>query len=158
MIRLQRVDIGSVITKVTSEAALMLGFKQQELSVELGENLLLVEADRQRLAQIVFNLVSNAIKFSPSQSNIVIKAWQATTDLMVSIKDSASALPEKETALIFEPYYRSAEPSRRRSGVEKFSLVGSMGFGVLSIPALRRSRRREPRLHSALPLKCQTSC
>ena len=52
----------------------MLGFKQQELSVELGENLPLVEADRQRLEQIVSNLVSNAIKFSPSQSNIVIKA------------------------------------------------------------------------------------
>ncbi len=74
MLRLQPVDIGSVISKVTSDAALMLGFKQQELSVELGENLPLVEADRQRLEQIVSNLVSNAIKFSPSQSNIVIKA------------------------------------------------------------------------------------
>jgi signal transduction histidine kinase len=71
-----------------------------------------VTGDRQRLEQVLINLLSNAHKYSPSGSPVEVRvARSARSDghreCLVSVRDNGPGIPEDERELIFERFYRS---------------------------------------------------
>lgn len=65
-----------------------------------------VQADRERIGQVVENLLTNAIKYSPDPDVIVINCKMSKDHLQVSIKDHGIGIPSNEHYKIFDKYYR----------------------------------------------------
>lgn len=75
-----------------------------------------VSADYARLRQVLSNLVDNAVKYTPENGNITIRATQNDTHLAFTIKDTGIGIPAHDLPRIFDRLYRS-DKSRSQKGL-----------------------------------------
>src|SRR5579875_3193186 len=76
-----------------------------------------LQADRDRLSQVIINLVSNAVKYSPTESTVQVKIGTTGGKALVQVHNEGPAIPEEQQAHIFEPFYRTPEAqTSRKSG------------------------------------------
>lgn len=74
-----------------------------------------IRADRDRLIQVIINLVSNAIKFCPAETGkIQINTMQTDSSLLFSISDNGQGIDNKYQELIFEKFYQTRDQSVRK--------------------------------------------
>ncbi len=66
-----------------------------------------VEADRELLEYAIYNLVTNAIKYSPSQTEVRVSAARENGQLRLSVRDQGIGMDEKEVKQIFQRFYRT---------------------------------------------------
>ncbi len=78
--------------------------------------------DSLRLEQVLINLLSNALKYTPQGGDIEIRVDRLDQDVMFSVKDQGIGIPKDHQARIFEPFFRS-------SSVEKANATGA-GLGL----------------------------
>lgn len=65
-----------------------------------------VNGNAERLEQVIMNLVSNAVKYSPDNKEIVVRAKQESDAVVVSVVDGGIGLPDSEREKIFDRFYR----------------------------------------------------
>jgi len=70
-------EMTHIITEVASQLRVLFKSKKQTLTLEMPDSLPKVKADRGKLEQVLFNLLSNANKFSPTGKDIILRAKQA---------------------------------------------------------------------------------
>ena len=85
----------------------------QRVVRDLPDTLPLLLADRNRLVQVLTNLLTNAIKYAPAGDDIVIEAtWQGETatpgQVRIAVTDHGAGIPLPDQATVFERYFRSA--------------------------------------------------
>jgi PAS domain S-box-containing protein len=66
-----------------------------------------IEADERRLKQVVFNLLSNAAKFTPDGGRIVVSAEKENSGLVVSVTDTGIGISPEEQKKLFQPFYQA---------------------------------------------------
>ncbi len=88
----------------------------------------IVLADRDKLSQIMINLVANALKFTPTGGMVEIQVFNRVNEVEIMVKDNGSGIVEKDQPLIFERFYR-ADKSRSR-------LTGGTGIGLAIVKTL----------------------
>jgi len=113
---IQPIYISGVVKQVTKQISTLLRNKGQNLSFELPVSLPQVKADTERVAQILFNLLTNASKFSPANTNISLRVYPVDAFLTLEVTNSAPPISPEEAKRIFTPYYRS-ESVQRTSGL-----------------------------------------
>lgn len=74
-----------------------------------------VEGDRDRLDQVLSNLVDNAIRFTPRDGEVGISVWQDRTDAGFTVSDTGPGIPATDRRRIFERFGRP-DPARGRDG------------------------------------------
>jgi len=74
---------------------------------QLGSSKVTVFADRDRINQVLVNLISNAIKYSPNAERIIVKLAKTSKNIIISVKDFGMGIPKEETSRIFERFYRA---------------------------------------------------
>jgi signal transduction histidine kinase len=67
----------------------------------------LVSADRHRIEQVIINFLSNATKYSPEGTDILVKSQAVGSDVVVSVKDFGIGMPKAEHDKIFDRFYRA---------------------------------------------------
>jgi two-component system sensor histidine kinase KdpD len=82
--------------------------------IEVQPGLPLIKADFELLVQVVSNLVDNAIKYSPSGSEIRIVARSDVDAVVIAVEDSGRGVPEEDKAKIFDKFYRLKTPGLER--------------------------------------------
>ena len=87
-----------------------------DLRIELGRSVDAVEADELRFKQVVLNLVSNAVKFTPDGGTVVIWADEVDTDLHVLVKDTGVGVPVDDRERIFESFQQGGRGASREEG------------------------------------------
>ena len=85
------------------------------LLIDVPADLPLINADPDRVAQVMVNLVSNAAKYSPADTTIRISARQTVDRVRIDVKDEGPGIPPQERAHIFEAFQRG-ESVRRIKG------------------------------------------
>lgn len=103
--------IGHVVDRLRAQAD-RAGLK---LDFVIPSNLPEVMADESRVEQVLVNLIHNAIKFTPSGGRISISARARDTDILVSVADTGTGIPEDDLPRIFERFYK-ADKSRSSQG------------------------------------------
>ena len=66
-----------------------------------------VYADFERLGQVLTNFISNAIKYSPDDKEIIVSSSADKNNIIISVQDFGSGIPENEQDLIFQRFYRA---------------------------------------------------
>lgn len=89
------------------------------LRVESPENLPPVSVDPERMAQVLGNLLSNALRYTPSAGTITLSAGQEGEHVVLAVSDSGAGIPEEDLPHIFNRFYRGdkARPSNGESGL-----------------------------------------
>lgn len=88
----------------------------QKLSLDIPLVLPELFADRERLAQVFINILSNAIKYTPDGGNIEMRVWLEENYLVVSVADSGIGIPKEDLERVFERFYRVDKARSRASG------------------------------------------
>jgi PAS domain S-box-containing protein len=88
---------------------------KHEIVVRFPDGFPLVQGDQVRLEQVLNNLVSNAIKYTPQGGRIEISGQAKPSALVVTVSDTGEGIPIEEQTRVFERFYRGARERRRRT-------------------------------------------
>ena len=86
------------------------------LELELEDGLPEVTADRERTVQVMMNIVSNSIKYTPDGGKIVISAGRTGDRVWMQVDDNGIGIPPEDRPRIFERFYRVDKARSRQSG------------------------------------------
>lgn len=75
-----------------------------------------VEADKDRLGQIVLNLVANAVNYTSDNGEIFINVEEHTSKIVIWVRDTGMGIPEESLDRLFERFYRVDQARSRHSG------------------------------------------
>ena len=102
-----------VLVEVVRQAVATVGAPSTTHPVEIsGDESLLVLVDRDRLVQVVANLVENALKYSPDGGRITIECARRDDRVAVSVADEGLGVPPESLEHLFERFHRVDSPDR----------------------------------------------
>jgi len=108
------VDLNMIMDKGITTAEGLIGNKPIELKTDIPPGLPLIRGDKQRIYQIILNLMSNACKFTES-GYVLLRAEYHDDEFILSIKDTGPGIVPSDHELIFEAF-RQSENGLRQSG------------------------------------------
>jgi len=103
-------------------------FLNKGISVELIWEEETVEADKDKISQVIINLISNAIKYTPQGGTVEIRVKGLHDATEISVRDTGNGIPPEDLPYIFERFYR-ADKSRNR-------MTGGAGIGLTITKAI----------------------
>jgi len=96
------------------------------LDVHIAKGAGTVMADSNRLIQVIYNLLSNAIGFSPEDGTITLNCRREKNGVAISVQDNGLGIPEEEQATMFDRFESRSKGSRHRGAGLGLSLVKSI--------------------------------
>ena len=113
-------DAGLCVADAVEQLRPLAQAKRQELEAHFPSGPLIVWADRDRLFQVVTNLVQNAVKFTPEGGRITVTVeQQGARAAAISVRDTGPGIPDEFLEKIFDPFFRI-----------KQARTGSKGLGL----------------------------
>jgi PAS domain S-box-containing protein len=107
------VDMTSVVRAAVDTLRVASEDKEMKVDVEIDSNSCMVRGDAFRLQQVVWNLVSNAIKFAPRQGSILVALKKTQFQVELSVQDNGPGIREELLPHIFEPFRQEDSSSTR---------------------------------------------
>jgi signal transduction histidine kinase len=138
-LRREPVDLGEVVADVVTEMQPLANARSQRVSTRI-QPLPLIDADRDKLHQIVVNLVSNAIRYTPEAGQITISVDEAPSDryaggwARLRVRDTGVGIAEEDRQHIFDPF-RHASPAKHHTsaGPDSAGLGLSIARGLIEL-------------------------
>ena len=124
---IERLDAGEVAHDVIEQFRPQADARSLKVETDLAPGLVVV-ADRDRLAQVVANYLSNAIRYSPDGGAVTVEGRRTGDEVILSVRDAGPGLTADQRAHVFERFYR-IDPSRSRA-------LGGAGIGLAIVRAL----------------------
>lgn len=118
----QPVDIRDIASATVKSLQPKLDEKQIKLNLELPDMPAIASVDRERIQQVLLNLLVNAINFTPEKGEITVSVKQNDDEIEVSVTDTGIGIPPEDLPYIFERFYR-VDKSRTRA-------TGGTGLGL----------------------------
>ncbi len=116
-------EIIGIIKNVVKKIEFIAKGKEQQISILFNESdSIKVYSDKDKLEQVLLNILSNAIKYTQEGGHISINANKAAEDVIIVIIDDGMGIPENEISRIFERFYR-VDKARSRA-------MGGTGLGL----------------------------
>jgi PAS domain S-box-containing protein len=106
------VDLPALAADAVEAARVLASAKAIDLHLD-AEPIETLIGDRARLAQLLDNFISNAIKFTPEGGSVAVHTWADGERALVSISDSGIGIPEDEQARLFERFYRASSATEQ---------------------------------------------
>ena len=113
-LQVENVSVLDIIERVTSALQLQAAQKNISLNVELARDMPhAVEADQALLHQAVYNLVENAIKYTPDNERVSVRTETKPNSLTFIVADSGIGIAEDDIPHLFEKFYRGKQREAR---------------------------------------------
>ncbi len=137
-----------VVDDIVSEALRHIDRRSAEhhITVDCGDEPLLVRVDAGLIMQVLINLVNNAVKYTPPGSNIRITAIQQEKAAEICVSDDGPGIPDERKELVFKMFFTGSNligDSRR-----------SLGLGLTLCQAIIHAHHNEMTLKDNLPHGC----
>lgn len=153
------IDLGHCVSDAVEQLRLLAQAKRQLLDLSAPSVPLMVWADRDRVIQIVINLVQNAVKFTPEGGGIIVTVRQENQMLAaVSVRDTGPGIAPEFLDQIFDPFF---QVKQARSGVKGLGLGLSIVRTLVELQGGAITARSEPgqgaELYFTIPLRPTTA-
>jgi signal transduction histidine kinase len=122
-LNLEPVQVEDVIEEIIRRLGDQIEIKGLDLEIDLDGSLPLLEMDRDRIEQILYSLISNALQATPSYGKVVVNVRYQIDEpetaengagnggyLFVSVRDSGGGVPLADLAFVFDRHYRAEHP------------------------------------------------
>jgi signal transduction histidine kinase len=106
--RFDDVDLGALVRD--SVAGVSLAQDEVRVTADVRGELPRVRGDRDRLQQVLTNLLDNAVKYSPAGEEVKISAFQLDSTLRIEVADHGPGIPQEQQRVIFEKFGRVHSP------------------------------------------------
>jgi two-component system sensor histidine kinase BaeS len=122
------VDVGALLTGVADSAQAAAEERGISIRVEVPQKPLVVEGDADRLRQVIGNLMSNALRYTPPGGTIGLHGESDGERVRIQVSDTGKGIAEQDLPHVFDRFYR-ADPARDRE-------AGGSGLGLAIARAL----------------------
>jgi signal transduction histidine kinase len=130
-LNLQTITLPEVTSEVIERSREKAAKASVEVITDIGKDLPAIIADPERLSWVIFQLLENAIKFTPSGGQVQLIAKQLNRQVTISIRDNGIGIPKDRQKEIFEPFHQlDGSPTRR---------YGGTGLGLALVQLILRS-------------------
>jgi PAS domain S-box-containing protein len=116
------VEIEHILTSAVETVMPSADAKMITIETEIGPQLGTIVVDATRLQQVVWNLLTNAVKFTPKSGRILLRARRTSSHLQIAITDSGAGIDPGFLPHVFEPFRQAENPSTR--------VYGGLGLGL----------------------------
>lgn len=89
-----------------------------------------VFADKERIGQVLINLITNAIKYSPDATEIIITSKKTKDQVIISVQDFGMGIPKEQQPLVFERFFRSKGKEEKK--IEGLGLGLYISYGIVT--------------------------
>jgi signal transduction histidine kinase len=128
-LRKRTIEIGDALVRAMEMAGPLLEPRQHRVSIEaVPRRGLAVHADPERLAQVIFNLLSNAAKYSEARSSITVRAWRDTDRVRLSVRDEGVGIAPEMIDRVFDMFVQQQQTIERSQG--------GLGLGLTIVRSL----------------------
>jgi signal transduction histidine kinase len=121
-LHLEELTLGPIVDQLISEIEIALPGRAVTVRNEISADLPTLSADRERLHQVLFNLVENAVRFTPDGGQVTLSARRENGSIEIAVADTGAGIPSEHLPRLFERFYR-ADPARARGD-------GGTGIGL----------------------------
>jgi CheY-like chemotaxis protein/two-component sensor histidine kinase len=113
---LDRVDLAAAIAAAIDAVKPSAMARNQRLTVDLDDDLGFVIGDFERLQQIVWNLLTNAVKFTPRDGTIAVTATRTGSSVRIAVADNGKGMADEHLHTIFDRFRQVDSSSTRKQG------------------------------------------
>lgn len=99
----EAVDVDLLVREIVEH--LQLTTAHHQISIE-GEAQCVITGDQERLGQVLINLITNAMKYSPHAERIIVRLTHTQETLIVGVQDFGIGIPKEQQQKVFERFYR----------------------------------------------------
>lgn len=139
-IQIGNVDLKTLLGDGVRDVRGLADKKSIDLQLVLPDKLEPIQADRDKLAVVINNLLGNAIKYTPSNGNVVVGCRFTGSEVVISVKDNGIGISSADHVRVFEKFQRAADPDvQNQTGT---------GIGLYSAAEIVRRHRGEIELIS----------
>lgn len=107
-------DIDHLVREIVDHQKIISRHRKIELS---GSYKKVVRGDRFRIGQVLTNLLSNALKYSPKTSKVKVKIKKEKKGILISVKDEGIGIPKPEQSKIFSEFFRTKKAQKSTEGL-----------------------------------------
>lgn len=129
VLRQEPLSLANIIKEVTDEQKPSLDKRQHTLTLNIPPNLPQVIGDKDRIAQVIINLLGNAIKYTPDNGHIQIKAGAENNHVQLSIIDNGIGIKAEHIGQLFKRFSTVGDVTKHRTSKEDF-MAGGTGLGL----------------------------
>jgi PAS domain S-box-containing protein len=126
------VDVAELTRETTELVASAAQAKRIALEVH-ADDPVVVHGDRQRLGQLLSNLVSNAIKYTPEEGQVDVSVARRNGSCRITVKDTGIGIPKSDRDRLFERFYRASSATDRG--------INGTGLGLAISKAIAESHQ-----------------
>jgi len=109
-------NLSNTIKSTLEDMSYWLGINKFNVVTEIQEEVIAI-IDSEAIKQALSNLINNAIKYSPTSKNLIVRLIKKDKKIMIEVEDTGIGIPEDQTVLIFEKFYRvKSEDTETTSG------------------------------------------
>jgi histidine kinase len=112
----QPVDLGALTSGVTNHLRRQFEDKGVQLNVHLPPGLLMVEADPDRISQVLINLIGNALQYTPAGGQVDVTVRRKNNGVLFTIADTGDGIAAEHLPHLFTRFYRVDKSRARASG------------------------------------------
>ncbi len=118
----EEMPLAPLVSEVLSEIEVARSDRGVAIDSEMPQDLPPVDADRERVHQVLFNLLDNAVRFTQAGGAVTVSAHRSNGSVQVQVADTGVGIPPEHLPRLFERFYR-ADPARSRED-------GGTGIGL----------------------------
>ncbi len=124
----QPLDVGGLVEEIAAPFSVVAESKQITVDIPTPPKLPLVSLDKQRITQVINNLLSNALRHTPEGGTITVMVEPCEGGVQIAIRDTGEGIAEEHLPHIFDRFYR-ADSGRSRE-------AGGTGLGLAIVKAI----------------------
>lgn len=111
----RQVELALLVDETVGAMQAEAGAKGVRISSQLGERPLPARADPEKIQRVLFNLIRNAIRHTPADGSVTVRAEPGREAVEIEVADSGDGIPPNERERVFDAFFRGGEDVSRHS-------------------------------------------
>jgi signal transduction histidine kinase len=112
---IRQVELGMLVDETVAAMQPEAGAKGVEIRTQLGEGELRAKADPEKVQRVLFNLIRNAIRHTPADGSVTVRARSDRAGVEIEVVDTGDGIPAADRDRVFDAFFRGGEGASRSS-------------------------------------------